>query len=500
MAKDAAVEKKTWMSKSLFMMGKQCPKALWLRRNRPELMEQDEGLAAVFQNGHDVGALAQELFPGGVMVPGEGMSIPDQIEMTQQEMSAGTKVIYEAAFHHDGIFFKADILVKKGRYWHMYEVKAGTRPKGQFIQDIALQYYVAKGANVELSKAHLVHINTSYVREKRKIDPHGLFTIVDVTPTIKELQPQIEKDIKRLKKILGGKEPDIDIGPQCDNPYACWFQDHCWDHVPEKSIFEIADVGKPNVWQLYKEGILLMKDVPREHLGWRQQLQVDYLRKLKPFVNKEAVREFLTRIEYPLSFLDFETAGYASPVPIFIGTSPYQQTPFQFSLHVMEKEGGPLRHKEFLHDGNSAPHEDFVEALLDLLPKKGSIIAWNKKFEIGVLREQAARFPKKRETIEAVIERFVDLMEPYKKKDVYHGKFNGSYSIKAVLPALVPELSYKDLEIGDGGTASAQWMMMRGIEDLEGREAIRKNLLKYCCLDTLAMVRILEWMEKAVAD
>jgi hypothetical protein len=295
--------------------------------------------------------------------------------------------------------------------------------------------------------------------------------------------------------MLRGNEPAIDIGPHCDEPFECDFKGHCWSHIPSPSVFDYMDKGKPNGFALYQQGIVKMEDVSPDSLGWRQKLQLDGVMHRKNHIDTKAVRSFIESLRYPLCFMDFETT-YMVPIPMYDGTRPYQQVPFQYSLHVMREPGCELVHHEFLADGAANPQAEFLERLLAAVPHDACILVWNQSFEISRLKDLAEAFPEKSSEIHHLIDHVRDLMIPFRDKSVYHWQFNGSYSIKAVLPALVPELSYDNLDISDGGTASSEWLRMIQSNDDEIKSTIRKQLLQYCGLDTLAMVRILEIMKE----
>jgi hypothetical protein len=486
-----------FLSKSRFVKGLQCHKALWLLTHQPELQDAvTASQQAVFDAGTDVGILARGLFPGGIEVPFEGLSVPEQLAMTQDEIKKGTKTIYEAAFSFDNVFVKVDILHKGRNGWELYEVKGATEAKEVYLNDIAVQYYVVSGAGLKVEKAALVHIDNSYVRQG-EIDVQGLFAVQNVTRTILDRQPFVLKELKAMRSMLKKDKPAIDIGPHCSEPYECSFQGHCWAHISSPSVFDFADLGKPNPFKFYQQGIVKMEDVPRQALGWRQQLQYDGALHKKNVVDTAAIKAFIDSLWYPLAFMDFETTCL-TPVPLFDGTRPFQSVPFQFSLHLLDCPGGSLTHREFLASAIGDPQKEFLATLLDALPKDACILAWNKGFEGKVLSALGTRFPKYHKRIQAIIENMVDLMAPFRSKQIYHWQFEGSYSIKAVLPALVPELSYQTLTISNGGAAAESWLRLRGSSDKEKQDQIRRDLLEYCHLDTLAMVRILEKMKDLV--
>jgi hypothetical protein len=476
----------------------QCHKALWLLTNRPELKDPIlPDRQSAFDSGHDVGALAQRLFPNGVEVPFDGVTLTEQIKITRELIDSGVETIFEAAFSFGNVFVKADILHRVADSWQLWEVKASTEAKEHYLNDVAVQYHVISGCGLPVVSAGLVLINTEYVRTD-EIEPRKLFNVVDVTEDICAHQPEIIKEITAQRTMLAGPEPSIDIGPYCSDPYDCNFIGHCWAHIPENSVFEFRDHGRPDAFKLYRQGIVLMEEVPSKFLGWRQQMQVNGINNEENVINHGELKDFLTALIYPLSFLDFETTCL-TPVPLFDGTSPYQKVPFQLSLHIRKRPEAEVAHHQFLANGACDPRGSFTNALLSMLPTKGSIVTWNKGFEAGIIRQLAEMFPKRRNELLALNERMVDLMAPFRRKNFYHGQMNGSYSLKAVLPALAPELSYDEMPICSGDQASAAWLAMRENTDPDEVARLRNELLTYCHLDTLAMVKILDKIVQALA-
>jgi hypothetical protein len=482
------------LSKSLYMTGLQCLKALWLHKYQPELKDEvSPEQESMLDFGAEVGRYAQELFPGGVLVPYADLSHAKQLAMTQHAISNGASTIYEGAFSYNGVFVKADILHLGPQGWELYEVKSSASPKEPYPDDIAVQYYVISGTGLPLAKACLVHLNTDYVRQG-PIDVEQLFTIVDLTDKIREMQSDVAEKLAAMRAVLQNDMPETDISPNCDDPHTCAFHDHCWAHIPENSVFDFRGTGRPNAFELYRKGIVRMEDVPADALGWRQKLQLDGLRYQKNHVDKAAVKAFLHSLWYPLCFLDFETT-YMVPIPLFDGMRPYEQLPFQFSLHVIEKEGDDPVHYSFLAKDLKSPCDEFLSNLLAVIPPGACILTWNKTFEVKRLEELAARFPEKSAEISTVVEHIRDLMVPFRDKSIYHWGFNGSYSIKYVLPALVDGYSYANLPINSGDMASAAWVRMIQEPDLNEQRRLYSELLDYCHLDTLAMVLIWKEME-----
>lgn len=479
------------LSKSQYIRGRQCHKSLWLYNHRRDLRSvPSASQQAVFDSGTDVGNLAQLLFPGGIEVPYAGLSFDDQVTQTRQAMTDGVSTIYEATFIHDNLFVKVDILHRGADGWELYEVKSSTGCKEIYLDDIAVQWRTLLGCGVELHRAALVHINNQYVRQG-EIDVHGLFAVIDVTNEVIARQDAITTEVARQQLLVAGDVPAIDIGPQCESPYPCDFKGHCWAHIPSPSVFDLRDLGKPDAFALYHQGIIKLEDVAVSSLGWRQQLQTNGTLLQQNRVDQAVVTSFLDKLWYPLCHLDFETT-FMTPVPLFDGTSPYQQIPFQFSLHIEDTPGAEIRHIEFLAEADIDPQEAFLQALITALPENPCILTWNQTFEMSRLRELAVRFPQWQTAISTILPNIRDLMAPFRDKSIYHWKFNGSYSIKAVLPALVDDLTYKGMAVSNGEDAARGWLKLRGLVSKNEKDQLRSDLLAYCKLDTWAMVMILE--------
>ena len=482
------------LSKSSFIRGLQCHKSLYLYKHQPELRDEISALQqALFQSGTDVGIYAQKLFPGGVAIPFGKGTLSKQLSLTKSEIEKGTNTLYEAAFVHDNVFVKVDILHKGKMGWELYEVKSSTGEKDVYLDDVAIQYYVLKGAGLPVSKAFLVHINNKYVR-KGKIDVKKLFEIIDCTKRVKNKQDSVKKELAKQKKMLEGDIPEIDIGKYCSAPYNCDFQGHCWQHIPENSIFDLRGHGV-NKFDLYKQGIVHLKDVPADSLNRNQGIQANATLKKKNVIDKDKIKKFIESLWYPLYFLDFETFDCA--IPPYDNLRPYQKVPFQYSLDYLEKKGGKIGHYEYLAPPNTDPREEIITRLIKEIPQDACVLAYNMSFEKGVLKQLAEWFPKYKGKIDRIISNIRDLAAPFRSKDYYHYKMNGSFSMKIVLPILVPELSYDDMDICEGGMASEAYLKMCQSPDSTENEQIRKALLEYCGLDTLGMVRILEKLGKA---
>ncbi len=490
------------LSKSLILKGLQCPRALWLTRNPPdcELPPRPE-LEDRFRAGTEVGLLARQLFPGGVEVPYEGLSIPAQLARTRELLAAGAAVIYEASFSFSAIFVKVDILVRDGRGenapWRIYEVKMGTAVKGVNLDDVAVQHYVLNGCGLKVSGSFLVHIDNRYVR-RAALEVNKLFHCEDVGARVAARQQSMPEIVSALREALKQpNEPEIDIGPWCRDPYECDFIPWCWRHVPENSIFDLRGSGVDK-FDLYRRGILRLADIPLAELNAGQRQQVEATLQRRELFNPAGVREFLATLRYPLYHLDFET--FTAPIPKFDGTRPYQQVPFQYSIHLQTAPGSEPQHFEYLAQPEADPRRDLAAQLLAVIPAEACVLVYNQAFEKSVLRDLAAQFPDLAAEINRRIDNLRDLMLPFRRRDVYHWRMRGSYSIKEVLPAMVPGLSYAGMEIADGTAAMQAYHDMCELPPGKERERLRAAMLQYCRLDTLAMVRVLEALTKLAAE
>jgi hypothetical protein len=477
------------LSKSLFIRGLQCHKALYLARFHPELKDPvPQSREILFEGGFEAGLLARELFPGGVTIPYEGMSYDEQVAMTERLIREGVTTFYEAAFRHDGVFVKADILQKTAAGWDLYEVKSSTSVKDVYMPDLGIQYYVLTGAGLSVNRAFLVHINNGYVRHG-EIDVNGLFTVNDLTAQIMGAQQDVIPELSRQKAVLEGPTPEIDIGPQCHDPYDCDFIGLCWAHIPEMSVFTLRG-NRRLPFDLYRQGIINLKEIPLDLLPLKQREQVAMVLDEGTIVSREAIRTFLDELRYPLYFLDFETIS--TPIPLFDGVRPYQNVPYQFSLHWIGEAGSPLRHTEYLALPGVDPRAELLEGLLTAIPQNACIVAYVASFEAGVLTSLAGWLPERAPEVERLIENLHDLASPFQKRSYYHWQFHGSYSLKAVLPVMAPDLSYEGFAVRNGEMATAAYLNMQKTGDAQELQRIRQDLLAYCRLDTLAMVRIVE--------
>ena len=481
------------LSKSQYIRGLQCHKALWLYQHKREVMTPlSSQKEYIFENGHRVGKLAQGLFPGGTEIEHDPQNVDSMIEQTRALIDQGANVIYEATFKSRNVLIRADIFVRNGDVWDLYEVKASTGVKPHHKPDAAIQWYVIQD-HLPLGKAHLVHVNSDYVFDG-ELDITRWLAIEDITDAVLELQPGLDQNLESMSNMLSQNEPDIPIGLQCDDPYECDFREYCWKDVPFPSVFDLYRMNKNKKFELYQAGKISYADVCREKLTQTQALQVDSALAREVYIDREAIRAFVDSAVYPINFLDFEF--FTSAIPKFPGQRPYStQIPFQYSLHILHADG-EIEHREFLADERRDPRAEIAQRLAEDITAEGSIAAFSQKTEKSIIRRLAAETAEHEQTLIAMNDRFIDLLKPFQQLMYYHPDFNGSFSIKSVLPALFPDdaaLDYKALNIQAGDMASMIYADLDRIDDESERQKIRESLLEYCKLDTLAMVMI--WRE-----
>jgi len=495
------------LSKSRFLSGSQCEKKLFFDVFRKELRPPVKpAQQALFDTGHKLGIFAQTLFPDGRDTT-EGMNGKWNIaiERTKQWIAEGHHTIYEAAFSIPGGFSALDILhQQKGERWAI-EVKSSTEVKEYHITDASYQYYVMHNAGFKPDKFFLMHINNRYVKSGEVL-PAGLFHLEDITQEVLANQPLVQQKQAALIEMLDkGVEPQRGIGKHCSNPFDCDYSHHCRLHLPENNVFELFN-ARGKEWKLYEQGILLLQEVPDDFpLEHRQVLQVRGIKYNEQYLDRSSIDAFLRPVAGPLYFFDFETIRPA--IPVLNGTRPFEQIPFQYSLHVTDINGEIQAHLEFLaepEDFTNSRQQDPRLQLIRQLKKdigpQGSIIAYNAPFEISILKSLAAAFEEERSFIESIIERFVDLLIPFKNGWFYKPEMGGTASIKSVLPAIAPEFSYDDLEIGNGGLASDIFLSMIENNFSGNKDDVVKNLLQYCERDTEGMVLIYRHLKEIIAS
>ena len=483
------------LSKSKYCNAVQCPKMLWMKYYKPELFDESVMKESVLKTGNEVGDLAMGIF-GDYTEVEYNQDLTKMLDQTKELINNGTKVICEASFTFDGLFCAVDILKNLGNNEvEIYEVKSSTDVHDIYIHDVSYQNYVLENLGYHVTSVNLVYINNQYVRHG-ELDLQQLFNIEDLTHEAKSNYELVQENVAYFKQYLEKEEePQMDIGEHCFKPYDCGFWKYCSRNLPTPNIFDVANCRKKI--RLYKEGIISFEQLEAsDELNEKQRMQVEWELFDKPaYVDKEFVKEFLDGLSYPLYFLDFET--FQSAIPLYDDSKPYEQLTFQYSLHYILEEGGELYHKEFLAYPGEDPRRKLAEQLCEDIPLDVCTTAYNMGFEKSRIKTLAEIYPDLSSHLMNIYDHIQDLMIPFQKMKYYQRSMQGSYSIKYVLPSLWPNdpsLDYHNLEgVHKGDEASATFVAMADM-DKEELERWRGYLLKYCCLDTYAMVKVWEKM------
>lgn len=487
------------LSKSTFLRGLQCFKSLYLYKNFIHLRDPlSPEQKAIFNRGNNVGTLAQQLFPGGIdATPEKRSDNTAAVEKTQQLINNGVEIIYEAAFQHEQVLAILDILVKKGNYWYAYEVKSSAKISQTYLLDASIQYWIITRSGIPLTDISLITINNQYMK-CGALDLKKLFNFTSVKQDVLRNQALIEEKIHLSKQVcINPKIPEIQIGEQCFSPYNCDFIGLCWKNVPKNSVFEINAVPKTELFNLYHAGNKTINEIPIVNaLDKNANIHIQAVKKGEAHVNVPGIKVFLDKISYPLFFMDFET--FMPAVPLYDNTKPYQHIPFQYSLHYKKNKEVTAEHFYFLADQGTDPRKAFLESLLKHTETSGTILVFDALMERNILNALKKKLPEYSAEIDLRLNRIVDLMQPFQERSYYHPAMKNSHSIKNILHALVPDLNYKDLKISSGSIAMSAFEQLQTETDLLKIMQTKEELLEYCKLDTLAMVKIFEILEKQV--
>lgn len=478
------------ISKSNFMQFLRCSCELWLVKQRPDLVPPtDPALQRIFDEGNVVDAWAQKLFPGGVNVDGFGKPAA---ENTKKAIANGATVLLQPTFMTSQLSCRCDILTKNADgSWDIYEVKSSTDVKEEHVTDVAFQRICIEEAGVRISRTFLVHVNNQYVRNG-EIDAEELFTKVDITHEVENMMPMAKKEIPRALAVLDwDKVPRLLHVMSCNDPAECEFLACYFNEIEDDDKYSIAaSLPKDKLVAFLERGLIKPEQVPADVMAELDDVKLPDA-KAEPTlsVDKDAIKSDLDELVYPLYFLDYETQH--SAVPTFDDYRPYQQMVFQYSVHVVREPGAEPEHFEFLANEMKDPAPMVAESLKKHIGNIGSIIVWNARFEASRNAEIGEHLPEFADFMADINNRIYDLMMIVKKGYYVDSRFGGSASIKKVLPVMCPELSYNDLAIHEGGTASASWATLTNAEiPTDEREQLRKDMLAYCSLDTFAMYAI----------
>ncbi len=493
-----------FFSKSKYCDFRQCPKIPWLKKYKPEEYAVDPQTQARFQAGNEVGDLAMGLFGDYVEVTAYkadgSLDLNRMKALTRQYLSEGKENICEASFDYQGLYCAVDILRKDGEGYDIYEVKSSTSPDHPvYITDTSYQKYILQKCGVKVNRVFVVTIDSSYVFNG-VLDLHKLFRVTDVTPLVDEEIKRVEESLKEAQRVMASKEePNIAVFEGCNDPYACAFFGYCTRSLPTPSVFDLYKLPYKKQLALYRQGVVTYEDFLRDGsmVNDMRRRQAEFaLEDRGTYIDREGIRAFLGTLSFPLYFLDFETVQPV--IPQYIGTRPYQQIPVQYSLHILE-EDGRLEHREFLGRSEEDPRRALAERLAADIPADACVLAYNKTFECTRIRELAEAFPDLSAHLLHIRDNIRDLLDPFQSGYYYNRGMGGSFSIKSVLPAIYPDdpsLDYHNLEgVHNGGEAMELFPRLKDMP-AEERERAERDLLKYCELDTYAMVKVYEELKR----
>lgn len=475
-----------YLTKSRFQAGIYCPKRLWLDWYEPLLYEEAPP-GSPQAVGTEIGVHAHKLFPGGVLILEQAYEHDQALARTRELMAdASIPALFEAAFVHEGIQIRADVLERDGDYWHLHEVKSSTSVKTEYMTDVAVQIHVLRGSGVDLASAGVMHIDNTYVRGENGIDWPSFFTLTDILDEALALAPVIEEQIEQQKKILALRDPPlIPVGRYCKD---CDYLSVCTGYLGEDWVLNLPRLTEKQLEAFQAAGIERISQIPDG-----EKLNATQEKVRKAFISGEEwvspdLAKALRHAGPPAWYLDFETMSPA--IPVYPGTRPFQRLPFQWSLHYVDGVD-TLTHQAFLADGQEDPRRAFAQSIINTLGEGNEPVIVYSSFEKSVISDLMAVLPDLHDQLEHIQKRLFDLL-PVTRGYIYHPDFGGSFSIKTVGPALAPEVSYDELDLISDGQAAAAAFVPIAQGELTGEEeqTICQALLDYCELDTLAMVEI----------
>ena len=483
------------VTKTDYLLWRECPKNAWLRLHKPDIFDSfplTEFDEAIIESGIEVEQVARGLFPGGVLIR------PTDAEprgATRAQLAAGVDVLFQPVFEVDRCLAAIDVLQRNSSTGahSVFEIKSSSRLKEEHLYDVAFQALLIARKRLNIDQMFVIHLNREYVR-RGALDLRGLFTFVEVGRSVREIATTVEREVaEAVPYLLKETEPS--------GPCSCIYKGrsaHCTTFrysnpgVPEYGVHDIARIGNSpsKLREMVDAGIFTLDRIPAHiPLSEIQRAQVTAYQSGVAAIHKEGIKGELARLEYPLHFIDYET--YPSAIPAFDGFAPHDHIPLQYSLHLLEATDGEPNHREYVHRSVQDPSQPFADALRHDVGQRGSVIVWNRRFEVGVNEKLAHRVPRVSEFIAGMNDRVYDLMDVFSKQYYVRREFLGKVSLKNVLPALVPEMTYSGLGIREGGTASVAWkrILFREFDD-EERDKVLGQLSAYCERDSYAMYAI----------
>ena len=483
------------LTKSKYMNGLESYNLLWRAVNDPDsIPKPDEKAQARFDFGKLIEDYAHHIYPNSINLSEYGFI--ENIDKTKELMNSD-KILFEAGFMTNRLYTRSDIIIpnKDTNSYEIIEIKSGTRIKDEHINDLAFQRYVLTKSGYKVDKCCVMNINNKYVKDG-DIKPELLLKLTDVTQDVDKASEGIEERVNEMISIIDQKEcPEITIKDLSTIKFATFLYDEFLSEYPENNVFDLYDCKMKKKCALWTKGYRLIKDIPDEELDSKQIIQKKTIIEGKPHINSSAIKEFIDSLEYPIYHLDFESIN--GGVPVIDGTKPYQQIPFQYSLHI-ENEDGSIVHKEFIHSEQSDPRIEFGKSLINDLGKKGTIFAYHDTYEKTRLREIKKKYAEFESDFNKIIDRFKDLKKPFSSFNFYDPRQDGSCSIKNVLP-IFSDLRHSNLNISSGEDAAAVYLSLIYGNNITEPEKVKKDLLEYCKLDTYSMVILLDGLRKCIS-
>ena len=472
----------TLLTKSKYISGQQCARLLWHadRKLLPEVSVADQHR---FDQGFDFEKIARKLFPDAVNL--SELDFLGNLDSTKRFV-AKNKTIIEAGFKEDDLFVRSDVLEFTSDGWNLYEIKSTTEVKPQHITDLAFQKFLIEKTGIKVRKCFVLFLNKEFVKHG-EIDPKEIVSKEEVTEQV-ELIDDIESNVTKYLEVMQLSEaPPITISKDCNKPYECPLKKECWGTLPSDNVLHLTNWRQ--YWKMFEQGIIDLNDIPSDlELKDKDAVIRKAAVEKKVQISKEHLKHFMNTLKFPLYHFDFET--FDTAVPIYDQSRPYQKIPFQYSLHI-QHSSGKIEHFEYLASGKEDPRIKLLEQLEGEISGSGSVVVFNKSFEIMVLTKLAEDFPSHAEWIDKVLGRIVDLATPFQGFHYYCPTQKGRYSIKKVMPAITGKPCYDELVVNNGADASVRYFNSH-IKEMLGDEELRSHLLKYCCLDTEGMVWIVD--------
>lgn len=493
------MSEKHLLSKTSFLKAVQCQKAFFLYKKYYHLKDPlPPEKRAVFNRGHKVGALAQQLFPGGVDVsPGHVFKFADSVERTRELIAAGEKVIYEAAFIFDDTLVAIDILVKRDDKWYAYEVKSSLKISQAYVMDAALQYYIISNC-IPLEDISIVNLDEKYVLEDA-LDIHKLFKITSVKKDAGRNVEFMKHHIQQARTIFYRNElPQVAIGAQCFTPYACDFMGTCWKNTSTNNVFELSGVSKKQAGEWLLKGFVHINEVPDEELTGNVKKYVHSFRTNEEIADTPKIREFLKKITYPIAFLDMEF--YTPAVPKYKGKKPFELTPFLFSWLQVNRKGEPAAEDHFFHEEDSNPEQLFLEHLIGLAEKVARILVFDTGQETAALNSIVKHHPQYKKSVEQIKKKFVDLADIFTHMWYYHPQQKGSTSLKKIHQAIFARDIYEGMPVNTGMLASYGYDDYLNEPDVFKKQELKENLVAYCRADTQAVLELFDFLKEKSVD